>query len=108
MIEQFAKLSVQGRCFPVATPFSFFSKSDERLSLIYGSNGSGKSTLSRAFNVLSSPCASDLAVTAVDINGNPLRFSELPSIAVLMKTILMPMSKSMMMALEALFCLVNK
>ena len=82
MIEQFAKLSVQGRCFPATTSFCFFCKSDERLSLIYGSNGSGKSTLSRAFNVLSSPADSDISVTASDANGNPLTFPTLPPIAV--------------------------
>lgn len=82
MIEQFSRLSVQGRCFPVTTSFCFFSKSDERLSLIYGANGSGKSTLSRAFNVLSSPVESDISVTAADINGNPLLFPTLPPIAV--------------------------
>lgn len=82
MIEQFAKLSVQGRCFPVTTSFCFFSNSDERLSLIYGSNGSGKSTLSRAFNMLPSSADSDISVTASDANGNPLTFPTLHPIAV--------------------------
>lgn len=82
MIEQFARLSVQGRCFPITTSFCFFNKSDERLSLIYGANGSGKSTISRAFNMLSSPVDSDISVTAADINGNSLLFPTLPPIAV--------------------------
>ena len=82
MIEQFARLSVQGRCFPVTTSFCFFNKSDERLSLIYGANGSGKSTLSRAFSALSSPVDSDISVTAADINGNPLMFPTISPVAV--------------------------
>lgn len=82
MIEQFARLSVQGRCFPATTSFCFFNKSDERLSLIYGANGSGKSTISRAFNELSSPIDSDISVTAADVSGNSLLFQVPPPIAV--------------------------
>lgn len=82
MIEQLAGLSIQGRCFSQPTSFRFFTKPDERLSLVYGSNGSGKSTISRAFGVLSSKETSDLTVHAVDISQKALLFPSAPAISV--------------------------
>lgn len=46
MIEKIRGISIQGKCFTNETNFIFFTKPEEKISLVYGKNGSGKSTIS--------------------------------------------------------------
>jgi len=71
-MKRLSGLSIQGRCFQKETPLVFYAKTDERLSLVYGSNGSGKSTVSRAFSALTSSDESDIKATLLTFDGIPM------------------------------------
>lgn len=48
MIDKIRGISIQGKCFLNETKFIFFSKPEDKISLVYGKNGSGKSTISES------------------------------------------------------------
>ncbi len=78
MIEKIKGLKIKGKCFKDETKFLFFTKPEERISIVYGKNGSGKSTISEGIKVSADGnYPSELSAAFIDEN---LHEIELPGI----------------------------
>ena len=78
MIEKIRGISIQGKCFTNETNFIFFTKPEEKISLVYGKNGSGKSTISEGVKAAADNEAStEINATFIDENQHKLALSEI-------------------------------
>lgn len=76
MIDKIRGISIQGKCFFNETKFIFFSKPEDKISLVYGKNGSGKSTISESVKVAAdNGYSTELSATFIDENQHKLALS---------------------------------
>lgn len=73
MIDKIRGISIQDKCFLNETKFIFFSKPEDKISLVYGKNGSGKSTISESVKVAAdNGYSAELSATFIDENQHKL------------------------------------
>lgn len=78
MIEKIKGLKIKGKCFKDEAKFLFFTKPEERISIVYGKNGSGKSTISEGIKVSADKdYHSEVSATFIDENQHEI---DLPDI----------------------------
>lgn len=78
MIDKIKGIKIQGKCFAHETKFVFFTKKEDRISLVYGKNGSGKSTISEGIKVSSDKdYPTELSATFIDENQHDLTLPEI-------------------------------
>lgn len=78
MIEKIRGIRIQGKCFTNETKLIFFTKLEDKISLIYGKNGSGKSTISEGIKVSADKASStELSANFIDENQHDLALPEI-------------------------------
>ncbi len=78
MIDKIRGIKIQGKCFANETKFIFFTKPEEKISLVYGKNGSGKSTISEGIKVsVDKDYSTELSATFIDENQHDLSLPDI-------------------------------
>lgn len=78
MIEKIKGLKIKGKCFKDEAKLLFFTKPEERISIVYGKNGSGKSTISEGIKVSADKdYHSELSATFIDENQHEIDLPEI-------------------------------